>query len=498
MTKRPPEDSINQTLIDELLERIRFQRLSDASLQIGNGVLLSGQEAPVPLTIDEVQEIAARFGRKGPGSRVTFAAEEMFVRSRVEPVQAMFSQWMAGSIAQVNGENIPFGEIITWCQDCHDMEARRKLAKEARSLCRFLAPMSHATWQALTAAVSEELGYPDYLSYCKARRSRPFKMEAELCGRILDVDRTTYMEQVEEWLEDAQADVSLSDATRFDAIYLLGMRYMDSGAESLISRDAALNFFSGLGLDENTGVHLHFEGRSGRQSYCVPVAIPGKVHVITGPVTGWLDWEALFHEMGHAFSFIHTSPDIPVEHREFLVSGAVSETFAFLFQRLCMQESFLDALTGSKSPALSRIEQIHQMKFKVLTRRYGAKFLIEFENFSKNRISRGQDLYASVMERETGFFYDPETYLFDLMPDFYSLDYFLAFEASSILMHWLEKKFDREWFMKQEALNELKAWAALGSQYDLHEFVSRVTGGEKLGKGGGQQETNSTLGPITS
>ena len=463
-----------ETVIDELLERIRFQRLSDASLQIGNGASLSDQEAPVPLTLERVQEIAALFGREGTGGRVTFAAEDLLIRSRVEPVQAMFSQWMAGSIAQVNGENIPFGQIITWCQECHDVEDRRILAKEARSLCRFLAPMSHATWQALTAAVSEELGYSDYLSYCETRRQRPFEIEAAFCRNVLARGRDKYMEQVRAWLREADAGTGLEDATRFDAIYLLGMRYLDSEAEQVISRDAALDFFAALGLDENTGVHLHFEGRSGRQSYCVPIAIPGEVRVILGPVSGWLDWEALFHELGHAFSFIHTSPDIPVESREFFVSGAVSETFAFLFQRLCMQECFLQTLTGSRLKALFRLERIHKLKFQVLTRRYGAKFLIEYENFRKKRISRGQELYASVMEKETGFFYDPETYLFDLMPDFYSLDYFLAFEASRVLLHRLEDKYGKEWFLNQDALKELRAWAALGNQYELHEFMKHV------------------------
>ncbi len=80
------------------------------------------------------------------------------------------------------------------------------------------------------------------------------------------------------------AGTGLAGASRFDAIYLLGMRYLDNESRSVISREAALGFFSGLGLDEHTGLHLHFEGRPGSQSYCVPVTIPGEVHVILGPL----------------------------------------------------------------------------------------------------------------------------------------------------------------------------------------------------------------------
>ena len=470
------DGSEDAAVIQDLLGRLRFQRLSDASLQIGNGVSLSDEEPPVPLTLDDVRKVAERFGRDGLRSRVTFTAEDMFARSRVEPVQAMFSQWMAGSVAQVNGENIPFGEIINWCQECADIEARRLLAKEARSLCRFLAPMSHATWQALIAAVTDELGYDGYFSYCEARRVMPFADQARFCRKVLDCEREIYRQQVQSWLQDVHPGAMLSEATRFDAIYLLGMRYMDHEAESAISRDSALEFFSGLGLDGDSGLRLHFEGRSGRQSYCVPVTIPGEVHVIMGPVSGWLDWEALFHEMGHAFSFIHTSPLVPVEAREFFVSGAVSEAFAFLFQRVCMKRNFLREVTGADSPGLSRVEEIHALKFQVLTRRYGAKFLIEYDNFRKGHVSRGQELYALTMAEETGFFYDPETYLFDLMPDFYSLDYFLAFLASKLMLQDLKADFGDRWFLEDAALVRLKKWAAAGSSCDIHEFMKSIVG----------------------
>lgn len=460
----------------ELLERICFQRLVDIGLQLGNSGMFPAGEEPAPLSLENVKEIARCCGRDSLSGRLTFAAEDIFVRSRVEPVQAIFSQWMAGSLAQVNGEDIPFREIIAWCQECRDWEQRGRLAKEARSLCRFLAPLSHSTWQALTAAVVEELEYESYLAYCEVRRAISLSQEAEVCRHILDMHRQGYMDRVQKWLQSVYPGKRLSGATRFDAIYLLGMRYMDQVADGIISLETALEFFSGLGLEEKAGLRLHFEGRPGRQSYCVPVTIPGEVHVILGPVSGWLDYEALFHEMGHAFSFIHTSPELPVEAREFFVSGAVSETFAFLFQRLCMQENFLSMVMGAESDDLTDIEHVHELKLDILTRRYGAKFLIEYENFSADRISRGQELYAAVMERETGFVYEPETYLFDLMPDFYSLDYFQAFVASGILLEYLEGRFGEWWFVNDDALITLKTWAALGNRYDIHEFMEQVAG----------------------
>ncbi len=481
-----------------LFERLKGLRLSDIQLQLGRD---PGQELPAeggekggtggpswtePMDLDEVHRVRTIFlsspkGLCPDGARLScrpvFVAEDLFVRSRVEPLQAVFTQWMAGAKAQVDGEDVAFRKIINWCQDCADWRKRQVLAREARALCRFLAPFSHATWQALVAAVREELGYDSYLAYCQARRRMCLDEQAKRCRELLSSGRQAYLRAADKWLNRVCPGRRLHEASRFDAIYLLGMRYMDHLARDTISLDSAMEFFRRLGVSERKGLRVHMEGSPGRQSFCVPVSIPGEVHLIVGPLAGWVDWEALFHEMGHAFSFIHTDPGLALEAREFFLSGAVSEAFAFLFQRLAMNPVFLETLARKDGVrALDELSGMHELKFQVLTRRYGAKFLIEYENFRKDRISSGQDLYARIMGRETGFFYHPETYLFDLMPDFYSLDYFLAFVASGLLEKRLKTEFGKEWFRDGQAIETLKGWASVGNLYELDEFMKEVTG----------------------
>jgi len=464
-------------ILGQVLSRLRRQRLFDIDLQLGHGGIAHGHDEPVPpLSLSDLHRIRRLFADRGLSARAVYMAEDLFVRTRVEPVQAMLTEWMAGAKAQVDGEDIPFRQIITWCQECESWDRRHRLAIEARSLCRFLAPFSHATWKALEAAVTEELGYGSYLEYCQARRDIDLGEEASRCRRRLDERRSDYLDRLESWFSNIFPGRELSDANRFDAIYLLGMRYMDHLAGPEISLEGALDFFSGLGIDDKGGLDLHIDGQPGRQSYCVPVAIPGKIHLIIGPVSGWVDWEALFHEMGHAFSFMHTDPSLPLEAREFFLSGALSEAFAFVFQRLCMKEAFLSWISGREDDSFSRLEQLQHFKFQLLERRYGAKFLIEYENFRAGRVSRGQGLYARVMAQETGFSYDPETYLFDLMPDFYSLDYYLAFIASDIMIGVLEDEFGPRWFQQGQALERLRHWASFGNLYEIHEFMERVVG----------------------
>jgi hypothetical protein len=58
-------------------------------------------------------------------------------------------------------------------------------------------------------------------------------------------------------------------------------------------------------------------------------------------------------------------------------------------------------------------------------RRYAAKFISEYEMFSGGDLSDGRP-YAETMARITGFYHQPESHLFDLVPEFYCADYLLG------------------------------------------------------------------------
>ncbi len=113
--------------------------------------------------------------------------------------------------------------------------------------------------------------------------------------------------------------------------------------------------------------------------------------------------------------------------KEFLHSGALSESYAFLIQKICLSSIFLQDVLGLSEKDARNIADVHKVKWLALARRYAAKLVIEVDNFQEGRLQKGEKHYAQIMQRETGFHYDPETYLFDLMPDFYSCDYFQAF-----------------------------------------------------------------------
>ncbi len=229
-----------------------------------------------------------------------------------------------------------------------------------------------------------------------------------------------------------------------------------------------------MDLVGNPALHIHSKGIPGRQSYCIPVDIPGEVHVIVGPLKGWLDMESLFHELGHALSFIYTDSALPPEEKDFFQSGALSEAFAFLCQKMCMSGEFLQEILGLSSTNAQTVSRAHTLKWLTLTRRYGAKLVIEVENFRLGRLRKGQSLYSEVMGKETCFYYGPETYLFDLMPDFYSLDYFQAFIGSACLWEYLNQAVGDDWILNPETGNILHHWWRNGNRLDLTAFLQET------------------------
>ncbi len=467
-------DNKKQYWLDRLLTMTKIARRRDLSLYLGGKP--STEDQTVALDIADVKEIKSLFGISGQRGRVYHEAVDHFLRPKIEPFQAILDSWMRGAMAQVNGEDVPFGEIITWCQDCGDNRARQILAKETLSLCRFLAPFSHASWKTLLHVLEEDLGYKEYNFYCEGKKKVSLTGAREQALRFLGETREKYESQIRPLLHEVTG-LSLEEASRFDAIYLLGLRYLDHFFPRDFTVEKAMNFFNGWGLNlaDHPALHVHIQGKSGRQSYCIPVSIPQEIHVVTGPLQGWLDLEALYHELGHAMSFLFVDPVLPPEKREFFHSGALSETYAFLMQKICLSRSFLQDVLGLSEKDARKVADVHEIKWLALARRYAAKLVIEVDNFQEGQLQKGEKHYAQIMQRETGFHYDPETYLFDLMPDFYSLDYFQAFMGADRLGQYLAGSKGCNWHTNPKTGDILLRWWKSGNNLDLTSFLQNLS-----------------------
>ncbi|MBW1860150.1 MAG: hypothetical protein JRI70_08780 [Deltaproteobacteria bacterium] len=138
---------------------------------------------------------------------------------------------------------------------------------------------------------------------------------------------------------------------------------------------------------------------------------------------------------------------------------------------MCFSPLFLERHLGLSSDAIEEISFYKALKDLSVFRRYVGKFISEYEMFKENDVGNGE-IYSAIMEKYTGFAYLSETHLFDLVPEFYSLDYVISWMAEATMEKMLVKTLGSDWMFQPEAGSILKDWWLCGNRYEIDEFFS--------------------------
>ena len=411
--------------------------------------------------------------------RLRFALIDHYLQRTLLPHENEMRVWMRGAAAHVDGEKIYFREIIPWCQKFSDYEKRQVLQKETGPLCKFLKPFALNYWKILLKILVDDLGYGNYVEYCREKKGIDYEFYYNALKELLDATDGLYFEAMEGWCSE-RFGRPLSDLTRFDAINLLSLRQFDHLFPGK-TLDALTPFFDHWAIDpeKTPGLTLELgreEGKSA-QAICLMLQVPEEVYVLMRPEGGWGDLETLWHELGHGLSAAFTSKDLSMVMRDMGTSFALSEAFAFLNQNLAFSPPFLEEFLGL-SPQDSKTLSYHKtLKDLCMFRRYASKFIAEYQMFMRGDISNGEP-YARIMAEHTGFYYQPESHLFDLVSELYCLDYVLGWMAETVLEDHLRERMGPRWMFEPETGRILKSWWAQGNQYDLPQFLAHNGLGE--------------------
>jgi hypothetical protein len=239
---------------------------------------------------------------------------------------------------------------------------------------------------------------------------------------------------------------------------------------------ALTSFFKHWDIDVNRLSTLHLdlgkEPNKSAQAICFLLSVPHEVYVLMKPEGGWIDLETLWHELGHGLSAVYVSPDLDFVKRELNLSSSLTETYAFLFQNFCFSSPFLLTTLSLSDSLIKKLRYYKVLKELAIFRRYAAKYLSEYEMFSDGDIENGER-YAKLMALYTGFSYQSESHLFDLVPEFYSLEYVLAMMAEPIMEAYLAKLSGEDWIYQAQTGMVLKKWWNEGNHYDIVTFLRK-------------------------
>jgi len=419
----------------------------------------------------------SRIDQFEPGTsttRLKHALIDHYLQRELLPHESEMRSWMRGAVAHVNGKKIYFRDIIPWCQKGSTYEERQILQRETGALCKFLKPFALNYWNILLGILREELGFETYLDYCRVKKGIDYRSYYEAIKDLLEQTEQMYFQAMEAWLQQSFG-LPVGELTRFDAIHLLGLGHFDVFFPQRKVEDLK-SFFAcwKIDLDQTPGLYLELGSEAGKsaQAMCFILQVPEEVYILMKPEGGWVDLETLYHELGHGLSAVFTSPDLEMVDRDMATSFSLSESFAFLLQNIGISPPFLDEYLGLKPEDSETLYYYKVLRDLSVFRRYGAKFISEFEMFSRGDISDGRP-YAELMTRYTGFIYQPESHLFDLAPEFYSLDYILGWWAEAAMEEYLRERNGSQWMFNPKTENILKRWWEQGNRYDVEQFMER-------------------------
>jgi len=418
-------------------------------------------------SIEELEDSVAR-------TRLQHALIDHYLQRTLLPYEAEMRTWMRGAAAHVNGRKIYIRDIIPWCQKSSTYSERRILQKETGPLCKFLKPFVINYWHILLKILQEEMGFEDYLDYCSQKKGIDYYFFYRLVRDLLERTDEFYFNIMEKWTK-RRYNRPLNELSRFDAINMLGLAEFDK-----IFRDRnigmLITFFDHWRIDiENlSGLNLEVGWEEGKSAQAISfiLQVPDEVYILMRPQGGWIDLETLGHELGHGLSSVFTSPDLLIVDRDMATSYSLSESFAFLLQNLCLSRPFLEDYLGMEQTDAEELYYYKVLKDFSLFRRYGAKFIIEFEMFSSGNLTSGK-LYADTMARYTGFYYQPECHLFDLVPEFYSLDFLIGWMAAALMEEYLCEHVGSDWIFCAETGEMIKRWWNQGNRYDVFQFLEK-------------------------
>jgi hypothetical protein len=376
------------------------------------------------------------------------------------------------------GVEQPYRELNRLLANEVNYQLRGQLSDSALPVVRKLTPILEEK-ETVTRKILGELGFSGYSAFGAALRQADLTALAKLADEVLrsteDLYRAAMEKETRAVLGIGLPGMRRADIPRFNRSASLDAFFP---ANKLVPTLVASLAGMGIDLEKQTNIRIDDAPlpKKNPRAVCFAIAVPGDIRLSVKPLGGVSDYEALFHESGHAEQWAHTQSEI-WEFQQ-LGGNATTEAYAFVLEDLLENPRWLEekvGLTGDKLDAFVRGAAVRKL---YMLRRYAGKLLFEIR---WHEVAAGaqdpQALYRELLGRACGFpvsANDAERYLVDHDAFFYSADYFRAwFLAAQIEAH-LVKQLGPSWWDKPEAGKALAELWRYGNQLNVDEVAKKL------------------------
>jgi hypothetical protein len=370
----------------------------------------------------------------------------------------------------VKGEEIRYHSIYSRLINETDRETRREIDDEQAKLEVELDKLRLEKWH-ITHDVYREFGYSSYAEGCRSVSGVDYDWLSSELGAFLEKTRDAYAESFDKFCRE-RLGYPLAEASKCDMGYLMRGEGWDSlfPGEGMARRASAFLSDLGMPIEMVPAVRLDIEEREKKRprAFCQAVEVGREVYVCVRPTGGLSDYLTFLHELGHAYHFAHTDPEMPSE-LTLVGDSATSEIFAFSFNYLGSDPAWLQAFMKMGDP--SPIVEFLRLQKLYMLRRYASKFLYELELHKDYKIEGRQGLYPEYLNAGLVVSHRPEHWLYDLDDAFYSAGYLRAWIFEMQMRDYLKKEFGEDWWRNPAAGELLRRYWGTGRMYMPEEMA---------------------------
>ncbi len=401
---------------------------------------------------------------------------EGFMENQVKELVDKTADNEAKATVKIEGDDVPFrySEIILSNEadknkrDIIDDKRREKIRESFNGDLK-------SYWKELHLQANE-LGFSSYLDLFSFLKGIDlYELEKQM-GQLIEKTAKTYEDNFSGLLKE-KLDLDINRSRRSDMAYFKRGKEYDRyfKKENLVPLFRETMYDMGIDLEKQENIHLDVESRKNKspRAFCSTVKVPSEIYLVVMPTGGQDDFEAMFHEGGHAEHFGGTSPDLDFEYR-YLGDNAVTEGYAFTLEHLMQSRDWMMNYIGLDREEASEFVYFSNNIKLWFCRRYAGKLKYEISLHDGSGIEGKDEEYARILTESNNMQYFPENYLRDVDSSFYCANYIRAWMFEAQLKDYIVSNFGSSWFKNKKAGSFLRELWYYGQKYDPVEILNQI------------------------
>lgn len=403
-----------------------------------------------------------------------FALVDTHMRQRTSRLVEEFDR-ISPKTVRVDGKEIPVSHIYYLISNEPRRAQRRKLLHSLSGITREWNKVANRM-KAEKMSMSRQLGFKDSTEMYEQAHMMDFDDFDRIVSDFLRKTDRIYRKLRKEVAKDV-LNLRLNELRMYDDTAMWRAREFDTFFPRRNLMDTVYKTLSGMGLDlkKQRNIRIDNENRPtksvGAAFYAMD--IPSDIRILVKSAGGVDNYAGLFHELGHAEHYAYMDRRLPFEFK-WLGGGAITETFAFVFERVLFDKAWLREYTNMTGRALKRYMRV--MTYLKLTSMRGVCLRFKFD-LALHRGRRDIKRYFAKLFEDIFFMkldkFEKLCY-FSYSNDFYSVNHLCGWFLDAQLRFRLRRKFGAKWFESRRCGQYLKRLWSEGNKFTADELARRV------------------------